>query len=837
MFQKIKYILLLVTIISLGSVPLDAQQTPRTLISGVVIDSKSGSPLYLAEIMIEGTVQGTTTDQNGRFSMTTDRASVSLRVSRMGFNSETVKILNNNSENLRIILTPALVELEEVVVRSERVRYRNKNNPAVSLIDSVVAYRNQNRIESFDFLKYGKYEKTQFALSNISPDLKQSKSFRKINFIFDNIDTVKQPGKELLPLYIKETLSDYYYRKNPKAENEIVKADKMVNFEGYLDNNGITVYMKHLYQDIDIYDVNITFLTNRFLSPIANSAPTFYRYYIKDTLDIDGIKCVRLFFTPRSKADMLFQGYMFVSLDGSYGVKKIDMGVNRNINLNWVKDVKITQEFTKNQNGKWIISFDELSVDFGFNQQGLGIYGQRSVSYRDYVTNVPFDEGKFRKSVPVVDSIKKSDEYWQENRYTELSDSEEAIYSNLDSLKRVPAFRRTMDIMRLAFAGFHDFGKFELGPVGTFASYNPIEGARVKVGGRTTPKLFKKLILEGYLAYGLKDEKFKYNVGAAYSFTKNTVYDFPVKSLRVNYQVDTKVPGQQLYYVQEGNALLSFKRGVDDKLLYNKTFKAEFLNESENHFSYTLGYNYTRQSPGGVLDFKPIDMSEVSLRLRYAPNERFYQGKLFRESVSSKYPIITFDYIYGSKALGGDYSYNMLKFNLYKMLFPALIGYTTVRLEGAATLGEVPYPLLDIHNANQTYYYQSIAYNLMNFLEFVSDRYISLNIDHCFNGFIFNKIPIIKKLGLREVITFKMLYGGLSDRNNPGINLNQMKFPVNSAGETTTFALGNDPYVEVGVAIANIFKFVRVDYVHRLTYLDHPNVARSGIRIMFKFDI
>jgi len=820
-----------------GEESLRAQHVAKSVISGVVVDKNSGTPLYLAEILIEGTVQGTTTDQQGNFTLTTDLSNVSLLVSRMGYNTQSVKILNNSTEKLKISLSTALVELDEVVFKASKVRYRNKNNPAVSLIDSVIAYKDKNRVESFDYLQYGKYEKTQFALSNISNDFKQSKVLRKINFIFDNIDTTKQPGKELLPLYIKETLSDYYYRKNPKAVNEVVKADKMVNFEGYLDNNGITAYMKHLYQDINIYDMNIRFLTNQFLSPIANSAPVFYRYYLKDTMEIDGAKCVQLFFTPRSKSDMLFQGYLYITMDGSYAVKKIDMGVNKNINLNWVKDVKIIQEYVNIMQQGWVISKDELCVDFGFNQQGLGIYGQRSVLFKDYVINSPLDGTKFIKTQPKVDSIRKSDEYWAQNRYSQLSDTEEAIYTNMDSLQRVPSFRRTMDIMRIAIAGFHDFGKFEMGPIGTFASYNPIEGARVKFGGRTTPKLNKKLIFEGYLAYGFKDEQFKYNIGAAYSFTKNSIYDFPVKRLKVNYQVDTKIPGQELYYVQEGNALLSFKRGVDDKLLYNKTFKAEFYNEYENHFSYTIGYNFTRQSPGGILDFDPLNISEVNLKLRYAPHERFYQGKLYRESVSSKYPIISMDYVIGSKLLNSDYDYNSLRINVYKMLYPALIGYTTLRMEAGKTFGKVPYPLLEIHNANQTYYYQSTAYNLMNFLEFVSDSYVSINIDHCFNGFIFNKIPLVKQLGLREVITLKVLYGGLSKKNNPEFNTSMMKFPVNSDGVTTTFALGNEPYVEVGFAIANIFKFVRVDFVQRLTYLDHPNVSKTGIRLMFKFDI
>ncbi len=841
MITKTRECLLVLICLFIGISHVNGQQVKKTVLKGIVVDGQTNSPIPAAAVVVEsttnGVTEGTTTDSEGNFLLSTNIPNPSLRVSRVGYETEIVKIFNGSTDLIKVSLTSSLTELDEVVVKARKVRYRNKNNPAVSLIDSVIANKDNNRNENFDFLKYGKYDKVQFAISNISESVKKSKALKKFRFVFDNIDTTKQPGKEVLPLYIKETISDCYYRKSPKASKEIILADKMVDFKGYLSNEGITAYLRYLYQNINIYDNNVIFLTNQFLSPIAKSAPIFYRYYIVDTVDIADIKCARLFFTPRNKTDMLFQGYMFITLDGSYALRKIDMGVNKNINLNWVKDVKIAQEFENTLQQGWVLTNDEFSVDFGFNQNGLGIFGQRSVTYKNYEINKEINDNLFSSSSPKLDEVQKSDAYWEENRFVQLTQSEQGIYSTMDSLQQVPAFKRTMDAFRIAIAGFHDFGPFEIGPIATFYSYNQIEGTRIKFGGRTTPKLNKKLIFDGYLAYGFKDKKYKYNIGASYSFTDKTVYDFPVKSLKLNYQQDTKIPGQELYFVQEGNALMSVKRGVDDKLFYNRTFKAEYLNEFENHFSYALGYNYTRQSPGGSLKFSPIDISEVSLNLRYAPHEKFYQGKMFRDPVTSKYPVLQFKFTNGSKLIGNDYNYSSFKLSISKKFFPALIGYTAVTWEAGKLLGEVPYPLLTIHNANQTYYYQSIAYNLMNFLEFVSDQYTSLNVDHCFNGFIFNKLPLIKKLSLREIVTCKVLYGGLSKSNNPDFNSDLMKFPVDKYGNPTTFALGGKPYVEVGFGISNIFRFIRIDFVQRLTYLDHPNVSKTGVRMMFKFDI
>jgi hypothetical protein len=817
-------------------------------LKGRVVDAQTKETIPFAYIQIVNTTNGTTTDVDGNFTLTTNMLHFSIKISYVGYKTETIEINPARTKLLEVKLVPESRLLEEVVVKPKR--YKNRNNPALELMEKVIANKSNNKQDAIQYYKNEKYEKILFGLSDIKPEFKQKKAFKSFQFAFNNSDTTILKGKEVLPIYIKEDISDYYFRKSPKSEKEIKKANKMVSFDGYLSDQGITEYLKYMYQDINIYSNDITFLTNRFLSPVASTASGFYKFYIIDTSLVANDRCVKVFFAPRNKTDLLFQGYLFVMLDSTYAIRKIDMTVNKDINLNWVKQVNIVQLFDKSSDHGWLKSTDDIKIDFGLTKGGMGIYGQRTVSYK----NFDFDQIDIEKKLgtrdsEISDSINKhSEDYWNLHRHLQLSKSEKGTYAMIDSVQNVPAFRKAMNITSLVLFGYRDIGYFEIGPVNTFYSYNPIEGARLRFGGRTTPKLSRKFNLESYLVYGFEDKKYKYYFGSTYSLTSRTIWEFPVKYLKVSYQNDTKIPGQELQFIQEDNILLSIKRGVNNKLFYNKTFKIEHLNEFANHFSYTLGYQYTLESPAGSLFFNysdyqlqqnrenDINISETYLNLRYAPHEQFYQGKLYRTPIFNGYPVFNLQFSLGSKFIKNDYNYQRISLTVNKRFNLSIIGYTDIVWESGKIFGRAPYPLLTIHRANQTYSYQILSYNMMNFLEFVSDQYTSLNIDHCFNGFFFNKIPVLKRLKLRETLTCKILYGNVSNNNNPDIHNDLMKFPVDYNGRTITYTLENKPYIEASVGVGNIFKVFRVDVVKRLTYLDHPEVAEWGIRMRFKFD-
>jgi len=824
----------------------------QTIVRGLVSDAKTGEPLPFVSVILDGTTEGRNTDFNGQYFMETNTNGTKLKFVLIGYQTVIKDVVQGQSQIISVKMSKVSKELREVEIKGSKQRYKNKDNPAVELIDKVIAHKKQNRKEQIPAYQYEKYEKVQFALSNISEKFKNKKYLKNFQFIFNNLDSNQMPGKVILPMYLQETLSEVYYLKSEKKLKEIIKGSHKVNYDDFVNSEGMGTFISYLYQDINIYNNSVPILTNPFISPIADNGPLFYRYYIKDTVLVDSTKCYHLIFYPRNKADMVFQGELYITYDSSYAVKKSELTVSSEINLNFVKELKVTQEYTEVSPGEWLLSKDNIAIDFGLGPNGMGIFGQRALSFKDFVFNQAMPDTFYKgESVITPDSaLKIGEEYFDTRRHGELTKSEKGVYQMVDSVQKVPAFRHTMNVLEFIFTGYKDFGAFELGPLSTFYSYNPIEGFRSRFGGRTTKQFSERIQLESYVVYGWKDERWKYFAGVKKAIGEKSYIDFPQKNIYLTYQHETKIPGQELSFVQEDNALLSIKRGTNDKLIYNKIFTAEVQIEHANHFSYTVGLQNLIQEPAGSLTFKKydennpqgtpvseIETSVMSLTLRYAPKEQFYQGKTYRTPMYNGYPILSLRFDYAEEGvLQSDYSYRAVTANVFKRIFIAPIGYGDIELEAGRVFGKVPYPLLEIHRANQTYSYQMQSYNLMNFLEFVSDEYFSVFYSHYFQGFFFNKIPLFKKLKWREVATFKLLYGKISDQNNPEKNGGLFQLPVNSDGTPLTYSLETRPYMEASVGISNIFKLVRIDLVKRLTYLEHLNVTEFAVRARVKLD-
>lgn len=821
-----------------------------TRINGVVVDAATGEPLISAAVNFQGTNIGTNTDFDGKYELVSENASDTLVVTYLGYEPFKGKIKIEETQTLDIKLESEAILLKELVVTVEKERYRNKDNPAVQLIKKVIAQKEKNRASSYDFYEYEKYEKIVLGLSNLSEKFKNRKVFKKFQFLFENLDTTSMKGKEMLPIYLKESLSDVRYRKNPETTKELIHADTMVTFEGYGDSDGFHQYLDYLYQNVNIYDDNIVMLKQQFLSPIADNAPLFYKFYIQDTLEVEGVECIEMFFAPKNNFDILFQGNLYIAYKDNYNIKKVDISINPNISLNWVKTVDLLQVFEKKEGHGYIQTIDEFTADFGLGKKGTGVYGHRAVSNKQIKINQarPATDYEGEQVERLRQTRTDNDAFWKANRHEELSVAETDTYQKIDSLKNEKVFQRTLDVAIVLLTGYTNISPyFELGPLNTFCSFNPIEGIRPRIGGRTTPKFSEKIEIEGYGAYGLRDKKWKGHMGINYALSDGNLHKFPVKKILMSARRDTKIPGQELQFVQEDNFLLSFRRGVNDKYLYNTYYRFEYLNEYKNNFTLSVGYWYWAQSPAGSLAFlksngmgdilqvNEIKTSEINGMLRWAPNEKFYQGKTYRTSIINGYPVFTLRYNFGVKdLLGGEYNYQKLSLGIYKRFFMSRLGQSDVYLDGGITLGQLPYPLLSIHNANQTYSFQLQGYNLMNFLEFVSDRYISLNIDHNFNGFFLNRIPLIRQLKLRETFNIRVLYGGIRDRNQPEQNTGLIYFPTDEAGNPTTYSLEKEPYLEASIGLANIFKFFRVDLVKRFNYLKNPNVDELGVRARFK---
>jgi hypothetical protein len=849
----IKAILLIGILCLLAVNKMLAQSNGPTIIRGTLKDAQTQEPLIGVSVYFPDTSIGTVTDVQGQFALRANQHFSQVRFSYVGYKTITKSIAPGQVQEINLTLENDSQQLTEVLIKGKR-RYRNKDNPAVDLIREVIAHKAGNQINSYQFAQYEQYEKLRFSLTNTPEKLRKNFLLRKFPYLIADLDTTTIKGKALLPFYLQETFSRQYYRKNPDKKKTIITAEKKVDFGEYIDSKGMQAYFNHLYQDIDIYQNNIPIVTNQFLSPIADAAPTFYRFYITDTVTTATGKLIQLTFEPRNQTDFLFEGNLYVTQDGNYAVQKAGLRVSKSVNINWVRALRIHLDFAPDATGKYHLSKSEMRADLGFTEKGnVGMYGSRLVAYKNYFFNKS-QSAEFYEGLPVTtaDSAGQPDEpFLRVNRPDTLTAREAATYTNIETLKNSDSFKRTADWATLLIAGYKKAGpKIEIGPVATFYSFNPVEGFRLRFGGRTTPNFNRKINFDTYAAYGFKDEKWKYYLGATYSLTDKTIYEFPVRSVRVSYQQDTKIPGQELQLIQESNVFLSFKRGINDKYLYNKTFTLEYLHEFESHFSYRVGLKRWQQAPAGSLAFERVvtadnqspqlahvTTAEVSAELRWAPKEKFFQGKIYRTSFIGRYPVFTLRGIAGVKGLfDGQYNYQLLTLNVFKRFSLSQLGYTDVVTEGGYLFGQVPFPLLSIHRANQTYSYQLQSYNLMNFLEFASDQYASLMLDHCFNGFIFNKIPIIKQTKFREYATLKVLYGALRDENNPTQNNQLLKFPVDANGVTNTYSLEDKPYLEGSVGIGNIFKFFRVDLVKRFSYLDHPNTSDLGVRGQFKFD-
>jgi len=825
-----------------------------TVITGTVTDATTKQPIAFATVAFNGTNIGINTNDQGKYTLRTSQLGLKqLKITLIGYKPAVLNVVPGTTQVINARLFPQAEALNEVdVVAGPKPKYRNKDNPAVELIRQVIEHKPQNRPESYNYVEYKAYDKVQLSFINVSDKLAEKKFFKKYKFVLDNKDTTLVPGESLLPMYLDEKVSQNYYRKSPQKTKQIMLGEKSVDFGGAIDGEGLSQYIKHIYANVDIYDNNIFLITNEFLSPISDAAPTFYKFFITDTVVVDNEKLVELSFTPRNTTDLLFEGKIYITLDGNYAVQQAELTVNKNINLNFVKSMTVDLYFEQNPDKRYHLNKSNVMADFGLNKSGKGgIFGSRTLTYGNYVVNNPHPDSTYDGlDVITSDAVKhRNEDFWVKNRLDTLTTAESKVYKNIDSLKTMPSYRRTIDIATLLLAGYKSFGPFEVGPANAFYSFNPIEGLRLRFGGRTTPELSKRYYFETYGAYGFKDERWKYFLSATYSINDKSIYKFPQNYIRVSTQRDTKIPGQNLQFVQEDNFLLSFKRGENDKYLYNDFYKVNYVHEYLSHFSYAFSFTNWTQSPAGSLYFvsnanssipnvvNHLTTSEFSAQVRYAPHEEFYQGKIYRIPIPNKYPVITLNYTQGVKdVFHSSYNYQNIDLRLDKHFMESIFGYSDVSVEGVKIFGQAPYPLLTIFNANQTYAYDIESYNLMNFLEFVSDKSVALKIDQHFEGFFFNKIPLFKKLKWREVASFKMIYGGVSEQNNPVTHPSLYQFPVGKDAAPITYALGSTPYIEAGVGIENIFKFIQVDFVRRFTYLDHPGIAQYGIRTRVKFD-
>lgn len=843
-FMRNQNKLFLILFTALLVMPLSIFAQNKITIKGKVIDAKTQETLPFASVFFQGTNVGTETDFDGNFDWTTRRASDTLAAAFIGYETKLIVLPTGVAEHtINFELTEAGgFDLGEVVVQAKKTRYKRKGNPSWQLWRNVVKNADKNRPQNYDFYEYDKYEKVELDINNLTDKFRKRKALKQFQFLFDYADTSDLNGKTYLPIFIQEAASKVYYRKSPETTKEYRSGVKVSGLDDYMNEEDFTVVTDFLYRNIDIYEQSIQIFDKQFPSPIGGLiADRTYQFGIIDTLTYNGHKVIDLSFYPANKDSRAFKGHLYVKADSTYAVIKAEFSVDKRADINFVNELLFSQEFEQVEKA-WVLDKDDIIIDFAPRKKGLGFLAKRSVLYDNHLYNTEREGDIYSGTENVIDAddlYEKDKAFWAEVRQEELSASEENIYEMIDTLQKVPTFRTVANIGRLLFSGYQPVGPFDIGPIGAFYSFNEVEGFRLRFGGQTNLKFHPKIRLEGYGVYGFKDKRWKYSGGIMYSF-KDNFEENPRHFIRLAYQHETNFVGEPLEFVAENNFFLSFKRGDISRMLFLDSYLAEHFLEFDNNLSFRTYFNYTERNPIGNFEFNYFDeelgepstfsrvtTSEVGMKIRFAPNEQYIQGRNYRIPIYNKYPTLEFFYEGGFKDLGSDYEYHRFRARIFKRFFLSVFGVTRLEAEAGRIFADgAPYFLLHLPQANQTFAYKTGFFNLMNFMEFASDKWAIINLEHSFEGFFFNKIPLLERLKLREVVTFRAIYGGLDDKNNPNINPGLIQFLETNDGEKITYTLEDKPYMEAGIGVQNIFKLFRVDLVQRLNYLNHPNVPQ-----------
>ena len=734
-----------------------ASAQTRTQVTGTVTDAATREALPYVDVYFENTTIGVSTDADGRYEISTQETVTNLVISFIGYRQELRPVVRGESQTIHVNLAPDAVETVEALVTAKKEKYSKKNNPAVDLMREVIARKEENGVSGKPFVAYDKYEKVQADLNNIEVGFRQRKIFNGLEFLWDYLDSTNVDSKPYLPMLLRETASKVYHRADPDTEREFISGSLSTKLDVATDQSNLNEVINALYQDVNIYDDEITLVQKQFISPLSPQAISFYRFYIVDTVAIAGDSATHLGFIPKNQATYGFTGDLYIARDSSYQVLKVAMGLYGEVNLNFVRSITVEQEFRK-VDSSFLPSRNKVVMDFAPFEKGMGFTGTKTVYYDAYDFAPPADlsvfDGIDRVTTAGLAEFQSPD-YWAGKRQVPLNRNEAGIYRLVDTLPTVPKFKKIQKISKILLTGYVTVGKFEVGPISSFLGYNLVEGTKPKFGGETNLKFSKKVFLQGYVAYGIDDARFKYAALGTYSFNDNHLKN-PRHYVTASYIKDTGFPGYEQAAVSSNNIVSSFRWGILDKMLFSTTIQAKYVKEFKS-LEYGLSYTNTQRQPYGILAFnagpeenqrrvESINTSELGLRIRYAPNQQYTQRGSARTQIYNEHPILTLSYGLGlDDMLGGDYRYNKLDFSVFKQFGLAIFGRTNIELSAGKVFGEVPYILLHIPKANQTYTYQVDEYNLMNFMEFVGDEYASVNLRHYFEGFFFNRIPVVKR--------------------------------------------------------------------------------------------
>lgn len=837
-----------------------AQAAGAQTITGVVVEESTGDTIPFPSVQYKKEKIATSGNAYGRFSIKRLNGE-KLTFSAVGYQELTILIGPNTPSEMKITLKTDTKQLKGVTVKTKRSKYSRKNNPAVELMKRVIAAKKRTDLANHDYYQFNKYQKITFAINDIKPTELENEKLKKKKWLINQIETCPYNNKLILPLSVDETVTRNIYRKDPKTEKSIIMGQSSSGVNDLIETGDIlNNVLKDVFTDVDLYDDQIRLLQYPFTSPIGKDAISFYRFYIVDTVYVDRDKCFHLQFLPNNQQDFGFRGEIWILADSTLHVKRCNLTLPKKSDVNFVDNLQIIQEYTRLPEGDWALTTDDMFVEMSIAKFLTKAIVIRTTRMSDYA----FDElpdKLFKGKTKVLhesNAMMRDEAFWDKYRSVELTKSESSMDAFINNLSQQKAFKYIIFGVRAFIENFVETGsqnhpsKVDIGPINTMTSSNFIDGVRTRISAQTTANLNPHWFLSGYYARGWDSRKNYYKGELTYSFNKKEYLprEFPKRTLTFTSTYDVCSPSDKFMHTDKDNVFAALKWTKVEKMMFYNRQQLSFEREEEWGFRTTISLKTEENEACGDLFFKPLSMvgmedamigqgkfrtTEARIELRYAPGETFINTKQRRLPVNLDAPVFTLSHTTGIKGfLGGDYDYNFTEASIYKRLWLNSWGKIDILAKGGIQWNKVPFPLLIMPAANLSYIISDETFNLINNMEFLNDRYASLDISWDLNGKIFNRIPLLKKLKWREWLGIKCLWGTLTDKNNPTLAANAgdgmlMEFP-----EGSYIMDSKRPYIELIAGIHNIFKIIHIQYVHRLNYNHLPTATKNGVRLMMR---
>ena len=845
---------LILHILLLLCVNAHAQQ--QFYISGAVTDEETGDSISFASIMYKGHNLTTVANAFGQYSIERHEG-WNITVSAVGYKTRIIPINSRTRKRLNVALKPDKQQLAEVTVKSKRSRYSRKDNPAIELMRRVVAAKKKTDLSNNDFYRYNKYEKLTLALNDLTPEQLESSLFKKKPWLLNQVEVSPYTNKLVLPISVDETVSQKFYRKSPHDEKNIIQGQTSTGINDYFQTGDVlNVVVKDVFTNVDLYQDDIRILQRPFTSPMSEKGIGFYRYYIEDTLAIGQDSCIHLAFVPNNMQDMGFRGDLYILKDSTLHLRRCQLSIPKQSNVNFVKSLQVLQEYEKLSDGQWVLTTDDMITELElFEFINAGAIVTRVTRYSDYdFSEVPkkIFHGQ-KKEVFEADAQMRDKKFWNQYRQVELTRSENSMDKFMENIENMKGFKYVIYGLKTIVENSMETGNpnyVDLCPINTLLTRNYVDGWRTRLSAKTTANLNKHLFLSGYYAHGWGSHRNYYDAEMTYSLNakKYLPHEFPRRTITIQASQDICSPSDRFMESDKDNIFVAIKWAETNKMMSYSRQKVSFEYETDGGLKAIISGKTEENEAFGAMNYQTLDKpfvaisdktgngeylrtTEASVYLRYAPGETYINRKNHRRVINLDAPVFSLSHTMGfNGVLGGDYNFHLTEAHIFKRFWLNSWGKFDVDLKGGIEWNQVPYPLLIMPAANSSFIIQKNTFSLINTMEFINDRYASLMLSWDLNGKILNRIPLAKKLYWREYLGLRMLWGDLSDKNNPYLpenagNPRLMYFP-----EGSNIMDSNRPYMEMVVGIHNIFKFFRVEYVKRLTYKDLPSAPHWGMR-------